>query len=70
MQFENFQNITSDHKSCNAQARKYDFFINYIMNKTTQVPCFHSNFHIALYNFFMHLSLAYTKTVNSAEHVR
>ena len=33
MQFENFQNITSDQ-----------------LNKVTPPLCFHSNFHIALYN--------------------
>ena len=36
VQFENFQNITSDHKSRNARAGSYDFFIYYILNKIAQ----------------------------------
>ena len=40
MQFKNFQNIMSDHKSRNARAGSYDFLFNYILNKITQTRYF------------------------------
>ena len=36
LKIENFQNIPSDHKSRNARASSYHFFIFYIFNKITQ----------------------------------
>ena len=32
MQFENLQNITSDHKSRNARASSYNIFVEYVIN--------------------------------------
>ena len=49
--FENFQNITSDHKSQNTQASSYNFFIYHVLNKITPFLC----------NLFMHLSMGYQK---------
>ena len=69
MQFENFQNITSDHKSRNAREGSYDFlfiiFSTKLIKRATlyallwcsnlALPrCFHSIFRIALYNLGLH----------------
>ena len=67
VQFENFQNITSDHKSRNARAGSYDFLFIIFSTKLLH-RCFHGNFSvlhsitsIALYNLFMHSSLTNQK---------
>ena len=61
--FENFQNITSDHKSRNARAGSYDFLFIIFSTKLLH-RCFYGNFSvlhsitsIALYDLFMHSSL-------------
>ena len=69
--FENFQNISSDHKSRNARAGSYDFLFIIFSNLCSNLTlprCFHGNFSvlhsitsIALYNLFMHSSLTNQK---------
>ena len=49
VQFENFQNITSDHKSRNARAGSYDFLFIIFSNLCSNLAlprCFHGNFSV------------------------
>ena len=50
MQFENFQNIASDHKLRNAREMFIRYFVYYILNKMTLLGYSHSNLRIALTN--------------------
>lgn len=47
VQFENFENIKSDHNHEILEQVHIHFFIYNLLNKITPLLCFHSKFHIA-----------------------